>query len=84
MLMRPTEPNSELLCPWPRWSRRSVRRLGSRRSGLERRHVSDWDPSTEFNENGSPGVKWVQLAEAWGCPWPEAFDELKRLLVAAL
>ena len=50
---------------------------------MERRHVSDWDPSTEFNENGSPGVQWVQLAEAWRCPWPEAFDELKRLLVAA-
>ncbi|WP_434380810.1 hypothetical protein [Melittangium boletus] len=26
--------------------------------------IPDWDPSTEFSDNGSPGVQWVQLADA--------------------
>ena len=26
--------------------------------------IPDWDPSTEFSENGSRGVQWVQLPEA--------------------
>ncbi|WP_157774701.1 hypothetical protein [Melittangium boletus] len=32
--------------------------------------IPDWDPSTEFSEDGSPGVQWVQL--------PEAVEALQR------